>query len=105
MQGVCQQRHFPAVAQPFRVLWAPWAPALFFFFCGLFFSVLCAAIFGAGIGGFMLPVGIVGGHTLAILVGLRMQFMANIIGGLENRRTGSTNLAAEKTSQFDFANL
>lgn len=105
MQGLCQQRHFPAVAQPFRVLWAPWAPALFFFFAGMLFSVLGAAIFGAGLGGFLLPVGIVGGHTLAILVGLRMQFMANIIGGLENRRTGSTNLTKQKLSTFEFANL
>lgn len=105
MRGLCQQRHFPAVAQPFRVLWAPWAPSLVFVLIGLFLSVLGSAILGAAVGGFLLPVGLVGGHGLAIVLGLRMQFMASVIAGLENVRRGGTNLTRDKAGSYDFANI
>jgi hypothetical protein len=105
MQGLYQQRHFPAVAQPFRILWAPWAPSLAFVLVGLLLSVLGAAILGPAIGGVLLPVGLVGGHATAIAVGLRMQFMATLVAGLENHRRGTTNLSAKKAGQYEFANL
>lgn len=105
MQGVCQQRHFPAVAQPFRVLWAPWAPSLFLVLAGLLISVFLSAFVGTAFGGLLLPVGIAGGHGLAIVLGLRMQFMVTIIGGLENVRRGTTNLAKGKSGPYEFANI
>ena len=100
MQGVCQQRHFPAVAQPFRVLWAPWAPSLFFTLTGLLLSVVSQSL-----GAFILPIGLVGGHVIAIIIGLRMQFMVTLIAGIENVRRGSTNLTSQKTGAYEFANI
>ncbi|MAM40846.1 MAG: hypothetical protein CL949_20605 [Erythrobacter sp.] len=105
MQGVCQQRHFPAVAQPFRVLWAPWAPSLFFTLTGLLLSVLMMALVSQSLGAFILPIGLVGGHVIAIIIGLRMQFMVTLIAGIENVRRGSTNLTSQKTGAYEFANI
>lgn len=105
MQGLCQQRHFPAVAQPFRVLWAPWAPSLVFVIIGLFLSVIGSVILGPAVGGALLPVGLVGGHGLAIVLGLRMQFMASVVAGLENVRRGGTNMTRKKTGHYNFANI
>ncbi len=105
MQGVCQQRHFPAVAQPFRVLWAPWAPSLFFTLTGLLLSVLVMALVSQSLGSIILPIGIVGGHAIAIVIGLRMQFMVTLIAGIENMRRGSTNLTTAKTGPYEFANI
>ena len=104
--GLCRQRHFPAVAQPFRVLWAPWAPALFFFIGGLILSIICMGIFGSTIGSFILVFNIVAGHITAILVGLKMRYMASLITGVENRRTGSTNLSEKEVpGSHNFSNI
>lgn len=104
--GLCRQRHFPAVAQPFRVLWAPWAPALFFFFSGLFMAVLGIAFIGSQWGTFLMIVGVIGGHLTAISVGLKFRYMASIVTGLENRRTGSNNLSEDdRPTQYNFSNI
>jgi len=105
MKGGCQQRHFPAVAQPFRILWAPWAPAVFFFVTAVILAILGMALLGASFGGILLPVLIVIGHVVAILLGLKMRYMASILAGMENRRAGTTNLTDKKTGSFEFANL
>ena len=72
MRGVCQQRHFPSVARPFRILWAPWAPAVFFFGLSFVLAGLGAAIFGGSAGPIVLVIGIMGGQQIAS-VGKRIQ--------------------------------
>ena len=108
-QGTCTQRHFPAVAQPFRILWAPWSAALAFFAIAMLTSFFLMGLFGSSVGGVAMPVLVMIGHGLAISVGIRMRYLASIIGGLENRRTGSTNLKkipeGEKRSSYEFANI
>lgn len=108
-QGTCTQRHFPAVAQPFRILWAPWSAALFFFFAAMMTSFLLMAIFGSSVGGAAMPVLVMVGHGLAISIGIKMRYLASIVGGLENRRTGATNLKTKvdgkKETPFEFANI
>lgn len=104
MRGFCHQNHFPAVARPFRLLWAPWAPAVFCFAAAFVISLLLMAIIGADIGMFLMPVLILVGHGIAIGFGNKAQYMATMVTGLENRRTGSTNLNPEG-GNFDFANL
>jgi hypothetical protein len=105
MRGVCQQRHFPSVARPFRILWAPWAPAVFFFCASFFISIMTSSFVGTSIGSILLPIGIVVGHLAAILVGTKAQYAATIITGVENRRTGSTNLSQDKSSAYEFSNI
>ena len=95
MRGVCHQHHFPAVARPFRILWAPWAPAIFCF---------VSAIVGTPLGSVLMPVSILIGHGVAIAIGNKAQYMATLVTGLENRRTGSTNLSKDG-GNFDFANI
>jgi len=104
MRGVCHQHHFPAVARPFRILWAPWAPAVFCFFAGMMLSVVVSLVFGTTYGSILMPIGIVVGHGIAIAIGTKAQYMATLVTGMENRRTGSTNLT-EDGGNFDFANL
>ena len=105
MRGVCQQRHFPTVARPFRILWAPWAPAVFFFVFSFFLSLFLTAFFGTAVGSFILPLGFVGGHLAAIFIGSRAQYAATIITGFENRRTGSTNLSKDSDGNYTFSNI
>ena len=105
MRGVCQQRHFPTVARPFRILWAPWAPAVFFFFLSFILAGLMGLIFGGSTGAFMMPIGIIGGHLAAIFLGSKAQYAATLVTGIENRRTGTTNLSPEKSGNYEFSNL
>ena len=105
MRGVCQQRHFPSVARPFRILWAPWAPAVFFFFLSFILAGLSGAILGGTVGSIMMPVGIVGGHLAAIFLGSKAQYAATLVTGIENRRTGNTNLNPDKSGNYDFSNI
>ena len=104
MRGVCHQNHFPAVARPFRILWAPWAPAVFCFFTSILLSLIISLVFGKTLGTIFMPIGIIGGHIVAITAGNKAQYMATLVTGLENRRTGSTNLNVDG-GNFDFANL
>ena len=104
MRGVCHQHHFPAVARPFRILWAPWAPAIFCFFSAIMLSLVVSAIVGTTVGSVLMPVSILIGHGVAIAIGNKAQYMATLVTGLENRRTGSTNLAKDG-GNFDFANI
>ena len=105
MRGVCQQRHFPMVARPFRILWAPWAPAVFFFVLSFFLSIFATAFFGTSVGSLILPLGIVCGHLAAVVIGSRLQYAATLITGIENRRTGSTNLSRDKDGSYVFTNI
>lgn len=106
MQGVCTQKHFPAVAQPFRVLWAPWPLAAVGIASALFLSVFCMAVFGTTVGGIMLPLTIVSFHGTAIAFGLKLRYLATMATSLDNRKTGSSNLAPKKgKSNFEFANI
>lgn len=105
VSGLCRQRHFPAVAQPFRILWAPWSSALFFFVIAIITSILSMAIIGSSIGAIVLALGIICGHLAAIGLGLRMRYLATIVSGLENRRTGSTNLSEDKVGSYEFSNI
>jgi hypothetical protein len=56
-----------------------------------------------------MPVLVLVGHGMAVSIGLKLRYLASIIGGLENRRTGATNLRVkeegEKSSSFEFANI
>lgn len=105
MRGTCTQRHFPAVARPFRILWAPWAAAVFSFFTAIVASILFTAIFGTGFGGITLPLFILLGHIAAIVFGTKFQYLATIVTGMENRRTGGSNLSPKKGDTYDFSNL
>jgi hypothetical protein len=104
MQGVCQQNHFPAVAQPFRVLWAPWSLALLGVVTALFTSVFLMIVVGTTIGGIALIVLLPGLHVAAIVFGLKLRYLSSIVTSLDNRRTGTTNLSKDKNT-FDFANI
>lgn len=106
--GFCQQRHFPAVAQPFRILWAPWPAALLSVLLAIVFTILFALIFGTSFSAIMLPVLIVGGHGIAILVGLKLRYLWSMVSSLDARKTGGTNLAdPTKTplSSFEYSNI
>ena len=105
MRGVCQQRHFPSVARPFRILWAPWAPAVFFFGLSFVLAGLGAAIFGGSAGPIVLVIGIMGGHFAAVMIGSKAQYAASIVTGIENRRTGTTNLSSESAGNYEFSNI
>ena len=104
MHGVCTQRHFPAVAQPFRVLWAPWSLAAAGFALAFFLSMLVFGIFGATVGGILFPVFILVGHGSAIVLGMKLRYFATLLLSIEARKTGSSNLA-DNDSSFDFANI
>lgn len=104
MQGVCMQNHFPAVAQPFRVLWAPWSLALLGIFSSLFISVFCMMLVSTTIGGVLLVVLMPGFHILAIVFGLRLRYLSSLVTSLDNRKTGSTNLSRD-SGTYEFANI
>ena len=55
----------------------------------------------------ILVVGLPVGHGVAIAVGIKARYLADIVGGIENRKTGSTNLKVddEDKTSFDFANI
>lgn len=105
--GLCTQRHFPAVAQPFRVLWAPWPAAALSAGVVFVLSILLMLTPLSSLGTIILVVGLPVGHGIAIATGIKARYLADIIGGLENRKTGSTNLKQDdgKSSSFDFANI
>lgn len=104
MQGVCQQKHFPAVAQPFRVLWAPWSLAALGIALALVISAFTMATIGTTVGGILLAVLVPGFHILAIALGLKLRYLSTMVTSLDNRKTGSSNLSPDK-SGFDFANI
>lgn len=101
MQGVCTQRHFPAVAQPFRILWAPWPLAVLGFAISFVFSGLIMALVSASLGGFIFPFMIIIMHGVAIAMGFKLKYFATMVFSLENRRTGTNNLGAEGNYNFD----
>ena len=106
-QGLCTQRHFPAVAQPFRVLWAPWPAAALSAAVVFLLSVFLMLTPFSSLGSILLVVGLPVGHGIAIAVGIKARYLADIVGGIENRKTGSTNLKVykEDKTSFDFANI
>jgi hypothetical protein len=104
MQGVCVQNHFPAVAQPFRVLWAPWSLAVLGIMVSIFTSAFSMLILGPAIGGIMMAVLVPGCHVGAILLGLKLRYLSSMVVSLENRKTGTTNLSKD-VGHFDFANI
>lgn len=105
--GLCTQRHFPAVAQPFRVLWAPWPAAALSAGTVFVVSVLIMLTPLSSMSTIILVVGLPTGHGIAVATGIKVRYLANIVNGLENRKTGSTNLKddSEKSSSFEFANI
>lgn len=103
-QGVCTQKHFPSVAQPFRVLWAPWSLAAAGIFSAIFTAGFVMALIGTTIGGVMLAILVPLFHLLAIIFGLKLRYLSTMITSLDNRKTGSNNLAPQKGT-FDFANI
>ena len=92
MQGVCQQRHFPAVAQPFKIFWAPWPLVVAGAITAFSISILSMLLVNTTVGSIALPVLLLVFHTLAVVFGLRMRYAYNILMAMENRKTGSTNL-------------
>lgn len=106
-QGLCTQRHFPAVAQPFRVLWAPWPAAALSAGTVFLLAIFLMLTPFSSVGTILLVIGLPVGHGIAVAVGIKARYLADIVGGIENRKTGSTNLKSDdgdKTS-FDFANI
>lgn len=104
MQGVCTQKHFPAVAQPFRVLWAPWSLAALGVASAIIISGFSMALIGTTVGGIMLAVLIPAFHLAAIAFGLKLRYLSTMVTSLDNRKTGTNNLSPDK-SGFDFANI
>jgi hypothetical protein len=104
MQGVCMQNHFPAVAQPFRVLWAPWSLAVLGIVSSLLLGVMSMLLFGAAVGGVILFILLPGFHVMAILFGLKLRYLSSIVLSLDNRKTGTNNLSQDGGS-FEFANI
>ena len=104
MQGVCMQNHFPAVAQPFRVLWAPWSLAVLGIVSALTIGVFVMLLLGAAVGGIALFIMLPGFHAMAVIFGLKLRYLSSMVLSLDNRKTGSTNLSQERGS-FEFANI
>lgn len=104
MQGVCTQKHFPAVAQPFRVLWAPWSLAALGIASALVISGFLMALVGTTVGGLALAALVPAFHLAAIGFGLKLRYLSTMVTSLDNRKTGSSNLSPDK-SGFDFANI
>lgn len=103
-QGVCTQKHFPAVAQPFRVLWAPWSLAAVGIACALVISAFCMIFLGTTVGGIMLAVLVPGFHVVAITLGLRLRYLASMVTSLDNRKSGTSNLNKDGGG-FEYANI
>jgi len=104
MQGVCMQNHFPAVAQPFRVLWAPWSLAVLGIVSALFISAFTMLLVGTTVGGILMAVLVPGFHIMAIVFGLKLRYLSSLVLSLDNRKTGITNLSPD-SGNFDFANI
>lgn len=104
MQGVCTQKHFPAVAQPFRVLWAPWSLAALGMVSAIVISGFSMALFGATVGGLLLALLFPLFHLLAIIFGLKLRYLSTMVTSLENRKSGVNNLSNEQGG-FEYANI
>lgn len=103
-QGVCTQKHFPAVAQPFRVLWAPWSLAAFGIASAIILSGFSMALIGTTVGGIMMAILVPLFHGVAIMFGLKLRYLSTMITSLDNRKTGSTNLSRDGGG-FNYANI
>lgn len=104
MQGVCTQPHCPAVAQPFRVLWAPWSLAVVGIVTTFVVAGLCMALIGMTFGGIMLAVLMPVNQLLAIMFGLKLRYLATMVTSIDNRKTGRSNLSDEGGG-FEYANI
>ena len=100
MSGVCTQRHFPAVAQPFRVLWAPWPLAILGLAMSLFLMVFLVAMGLMTVAMFGFPVFVLGFHGAAIVMGLKLRYAMPIVFSLDNRKTGRSNLGGKGSHYF-----
>ncbi|MFZ3481923.1 hypothetical protein [Sphingomonas sp. 3-13AW] len=99
-EGFCKQNHFPAVAQPFKVLWAPWPLAVLGLGLALFFTLLLVAVGLMTIAMFGFPLFVAGFHVLAIVLGLKMRYAMSIVFSLDNRKVGSSNLGGKGSHYF-----
>ena len=99
-EGFCKQNHFPAVAQPFKVLWAPWPLAVLGLCLSLLFTLILVAVglMTPAMLGF--PLFVAGFHGLAIGMGLRMRYAMAIIFSLDNRKVGTSNLGGKGSHYF-----
>lgn len=84
---------------------APWAPAVFFFGLAFLTSAFLGAMLGGATFAIALVVLLLVGHGLAIAIGSKFQYLATIVTGVENRRTGSCNLSQDEVSSYEFYNL
>lgn len=98
--GYCKQNHFPAVAQPFKVLWAPWPLAVVGLAMSLLLTLVLVAIGLMTIAMFGFPLFVAGFHGLAIVMGLKMRYAMPIVFSLDNRKTGSSNLGGKGPHYF-----
>lgn len=103
MQGVCQQKHFPAVAQPFRVLWAPWPLAVAGLVVSIFSAVFLMISGLKSMAAIGLPLMMVGFHGGAVILGLKLRYVYPLLLSIESRKTGSNNLGAK--GHFVFGNI
>jgi hypothetical protein len=99
-EGYCKQNHFPAVAQPFKVLWAPWPLAVLGLAMALFLTIVLVAVGPMTIAMFGFPLFVAGFHVLAIVMGLKLRYAMPIVFSLDNRKTGSSNLGGEGSHYF-----
>jgi hypothetical protein len=96
-------RVLPAVAQPFRVLWAPWPLAVVGLAMALFLTVLLVAVGLMTVAMFGFPLFVAGFHALAIIMGLKLRYAMPIVFSLDNRKIGTSNLSDE--GQHYFSNI
>lgn len=99
-EGFCKQNHHPAVAQPFRVLWAPWPLAVVGLALALFLTVLLVAMGLMTVAMFGFPLFVGGFHVLAIVLGLKLRYAMPIIFSLDNRKTGTSNIGGKGSHYF-----
>ncbi len=99
-EGFCKQNHFPAVAQPFKVLWAPWPLAILGLAMALFLMLVLVASGLMTVAMFGFPLFVAGFHGLAIAMGLKMRYAMPIVFSLDNRKVGSSNLGGKGPHYF-----
>lgn len=96
----CQQNHFPAVAQPFTIFWAPWPLTVGGFLLSFILFLFIALLGFSTIGMMLLPLMILGFHAGAIILGMRMRYIWTILLASECRKTGSNNLGGKGSQEF-----
>jgi len=93
VKGICTQLHYPAVAQPFTIFWAPWPLFIIELIACFALLLLLSLTVSMGVGVFAFIIGMPLFHILSVRMGMKMRYCFTIVTSIDNRRKGQTNLA------------